>query len=126
MICTCGFSANPKWVTLNWRASCAVPASPGTTSISAIHANSFDNAMSQCEAFGLSPAQAVSEVSAVIDVVNDWREHFVQTGVTARDIDSLAQHIDGDTLRKQRAEFSRVQFPSTPIRKRRASPFRGS
>ena len=88
--------------------------------------STIDNAMSQCEAFGLSPAQAASEVSAVIGVVNDWREHFVHAGVTARDIDSLAQHIDGDPLRKQRAEFSRVQFPSTPIRRRRTSPFRGA
>ncbi|MFT4101835.1 MAG: HipA domain-containing protein [Burkholderiaceae bacterium] len=86
--------------------------------------STIDNAMSQCEAFGLSPAQAAAEACVVIDVIDGWREHFAQAGVTTRDIDSLAQHIDGDALRSQRTEFRRMKFPSAPIRKRRKSPFR--
>ena len=49
--------------------------------------------MSQCDAFGLLPTEAAAEVMKVIDVVNDWKIHFAQVGVSQRDIESLAQQI---------------------------------
>ena len=60
--------------------------------------STLDNAMSQCDAFGLLPAQAASETAAVIAVVNTWREHFARATVTQRDLASLAQRIDGEAL----------------------------
>jgi serine/threonine-protein kinase HipA len=82
------------------------------------------NAMSQCAAFGLLPAQAAAETAAVIDVVNHWQQHFRQAGVSERDIDQLAERIDGEPLRTQRSGFDPASFPSKPVRKPRASPFR--
>ena len=34
-----------------------------------------------------------------------WKVEFSAKGVAARDIDLLAQYIDGDRLRRQREEF---------------------
>src|SRR3984957_13977266 len=65
------------------------------------HDSTLANAMSQCEAFGLTPAQGVAEVAAVIDVVNGWKEHFQRSSVSARDIESLEERIDGESLRTQ-------------------------
>ena len=86
--------------------------------------STLENAMSQCEAFGLRPGEAAREVSAVIDAVNGWQEHFRQAGVSARDIGSLAERIDGEALRAQRAGFAPARFASAPARSRRTSPFR--
>ena len=36
--------------------------------------STLENAMSQCEAFGLLPVEAATEVVGVIDVVNTWKE----------------------------------------------------
>ena len=85
--------------------------------------STLDNALSQCEAFGMSPAQAAAEVVAVIDIVNTWQVHFARVGVSQRDIDSLAQRIDGDALLAQRAGFDPVRFQSPPVRKKRSGPF---
>jgi len=82
------------------------------------------NAMSQCEAFGLLPQEAAAEVEAVIAVVNDWQAHFAQAGVTARDIESLVQRIDGEALRGQREAFDAAAYRSVPSRRRPTSPFR--
>jgi serine/threonine-protein kinase HipA len=82
------------------------------------------NAMSQCEAFGLLPSEAATEVAAVIDVVGTWQSHFAQAGVTARDIQSLAERIDGEALRSQRESFDAAAYRSLPARRRRAGPFR--
>ena len=86
--------------------------------------STLDNAMSQCAAFGLQPAQAAAEVAKVIHVVNTWQKHFARAGVTARDIESLAQRIDGDVLFAQRASFDPASFQSAPAKKSRTSPFR--
>ena len=88
------------------------------------HDSTLANAMSQCEAFGLTPAQAVVEVAAVIDVVNGWKEHFQRSGVSARDIESLEERIDGESLRTQRTEFTPGRFTLAPARPRKRSPFR--
>ena len=82
------------------------------------------NAMSQCDAFGLLPAQAAAEVAAVIKVVNNWKQHFARAGVTARDIDSMAQRIDGEALLNQRLDFDQTRFQAAPAKRKRASPFR--
>ncbi len=85
--------------------------------------STLNNAMSQCAAFGLLPAQAASEVARVINVVNSWRSHFVQVGVTVRDITSLAERIDGATLLVQRTGFDPSRFQSLPARRKRPGPF---
>ena len=86
--------------------------------------STLDNAMSQCDAFGLLPAQAAAEVATVIEVVNTWRQHFADAGVSARDLMSLAERIDGDELRAQRAGFDQTRFQAAPLKRTRASPFR--
>jgi serine/threonine-protein kinase HipA len=85
--------------------------------------STLENAMSQCEAFGLLPAEAAAEVARVIDVVHIWKEHFAQAGVTQRDIANLAERIDGDELLAQRTGFDRARFQSPPARKKRSGPF---
>ena len=86
--------------------------------------STLENAMSQCEAFGLLPAEAAAEVAAVINVVNTWQAHFAQAGVTARDIEGLAERIDGEQLLTQRAGFDQARFQSAPAKRKRTSPFR--
>ncbi|MDD4887744.1 MAG: HipA domain-containing protein [Thiomonas sp.] len=85
--------------------------------------STLDNAMSQCEAFGLVPAQAAAEVVGVIDVVTEWREHFVRAGVTPRDIESLAERIDGTELLNQRTRFDPTRFQSSPTKRKKPGPF---
>ncbi len=67
--------------------------------------STLSNAMSQCELFGYTIAQAAAEVLHVIRVVDGWREHFAACGVTPADLDSLAQRIDGAALLDQRRGF---------------------
>lgn len=86
--------------------------------------STLENAMSQCEAFGLRPLDAATEIVQVIEVVNAWKAHFAQVGVTKRDIDSLAQQIDGEYLLAQRNEFDPIKSQHLPSKKPRSSPFR--
>jgi len=86
--------------------------------------STLENAMSQCEAFGLRPGEAASDVAAIIDVVNGWREHFGQAGVSPRDIEVLAERIDGEALLAQRTDFTPARFASAPAKPGRTSPFR--
>lgn len=86
--------------------------------------STLENAMSQCDAFGLLSTEAAAEVATVIDAVNTWQEHFAQAGVTARDIASLAERIDGEELLSQRIGFDPAQFQTSPAKRKRASPFR--
>jgi serine/threonine-protein kinase HipA len=88
--------------------------------------STLENAMSQCDAFGLLPAEAAAEVVAVIKVVNTWQEHFAQAGVTARDIANLAERINGEELLSQRTDFNPARFQSAPAKRKRTSPFRHS
>lgn len=85
--------------------------------------SSLDNAMSECEAFGLTPAQAASEVQRVIAVVNTWQTHFGLMGVSPSDIDSLTQQIDGDYLLNQRQGFDGAKYTSVSAKKVRKNPF---
>ncbi len=86
--------------------------------------STLDNAMSECDAFALTPAEAASEVVRVVTVVNTWKSHFAEVGVSSRDIESLAQQIDGDYLLQQRAGFEPGRFVSPPGKRSRKSPFR--
>ncbi len=62
------------------------------------------NALSMSRMFSLTKDEAVKEVRAVAGVVDGWKEHFAQSGVTAGDIDLYAQHIDRPFLKEQRDE----------------------
>ena len=88
--------------------------------------STIENAMSQCEAFGLTPAQGAAGVAAVINAVNGWKEHFQRSGVRPRDIESLEERIDGESLRTQRLEFAPSQFALAPVRRRKRGPFQPS
>jgi len=81
------------------------------------------NAMSDCEAFGLQPAEAAAEVVRVIAVVDTWKTHFAQMGVTQRDIENIARQVDGDYLLGQRRGFDPAEFQHSPAKKKRKSPF---
>lgn len=72
--------------------------------------STLENAMSECEAFGLQPEEAAQEVVIVIGVVDTWRTHFVEVGVTACDIEHLAAFIDGDVLLAQRRGFDPSRY----------------
>jgi len=87
------------------------------------HDSTLANAMSQCTAFGLMPAEAAAEVAAVIAVVNHWQQHFAEAGVSRRDIDSLATRVDGEALKAQRDGFEPTAVRSLPARRSRAGPF---
>ena len=80
--------------------------------------------MSECEAFGLTPAEAATEVVRVVAVVNTWKSHFDQVGVSPRDIDSLAQQIDGNFLLRQRTGFEPERFVVPTGKRSRKSPFK--
>jgi serine/threonine-protein kinase HipA len=84
--------------------------------------STLSNAMSQCELFGYTPAQAAADVVRVIGVVDGWREHFAACGVTISDLESLAQRIDGEMLMGQRRSFKAAEYATARAPKRR-SPF---
>jgi serine/threonine-protein kinase HipA len=84
--------------------------------------STLSNAMSQCELFGHTPAQAAAEVVGVIKVVDKWREHFAACAVTDSDLRSLAERIDGDPLLGQRRTFNPADYATARAPKRR-SPF---
>jgi serine/threonine-protein kinase HipA len=86
--------------------------------------STLENAMSQSDAFGLRPAQAAADIAAVVEVVNTWQDHFADAGVTARDISSLAERLDGEVLLGQRKGFKPSRFQTSPAKQRRPSPFR--
>jgi len=65
------------------------------------------NASSMANLFGLTRKEAPREVQAVAGVVDGWREHFKESGVTAGDIDLYAQQIDRPFLLDQRKDATR-------------------
>jgi serine/threonine-protein kinase HipA len=85
--------------------------------------STLENAMSECDAFGLTSAEAATEVVRVVEVVNAWKTHFAEVGVSPRDIDSLAQQIDGDYLLMQRTSFEPERFERPKMKHARKSPF---
>lgn len=85
--------------------------------------STLSNAMSQCEAFGLQPAEAAAQVVQVIGVVNTWRTHFEAIGVSKNDLESLAERIDGEELLGQRRAFDPGHYQGAPAKRRPKSPF---
>jgi len=69
--------------------------------------STLDNALSMSRMFSLTKDQAVNEVRAVAGVVDGWKEHFAQCGVSAGDIDLYAEHIDRPFLKEQRDAIKR-------------------
>ena len=65
------------------------------------------NALSMSRMFSLTKDQAVNEVQAVASVVDGWKQHFAQCGVTPGDIELYAPHIDRPFLKLQRDEVRR-------------------
>ena len=55
--------------------------------------SSVDNALSQAQLFGLDTRAAQNLVQQMGAVVGGWKDFFVQTSVSARDIDELARFI---------------------------------
>lgn len=88
--------------------------------------STLDNAMSQCDAFGLAPAEAAAQVVAVIAVVDTWQAHFASVGVSAGDVRDLAEWIDGEALLAQRRTFDARRYAQAPARRKSTSPFRRS
>jgi serine/threonine-protein kinase HipA len=67
----------------------------------------IENALSMSTQFALKPVEARAQVRVVARAVSTWQEHFVNAGVSAGDIDLLADQIDRPFLREQREEFAR-------------------
>ncbi|WP_343637916.1 HipA domain-containing protein [Roseateles sp.] len=65
------------------------------------HDSTIDNAMSEAHLFGMKDKQAAEEVARVAEVVNGWKAHFQQAGVSSRDIELLAEQIDRPDLASQ-------------------------
>ena len=84
--------------------------------------STLSNAMSQCELFGLTPAQAAADVVQIIRTIDGWREHFTACGVKNADLESLAERIDGAFLLAQRRTFNATDYTTRRAPKRR-SPF---
>ena len=70
------------------------------------------HATSQCALFGYTPVQAAEQVLRVIALVAGWRDHFTASGVTAADLASLAEQIDGDALLTERQRFAAADHPT--------------
>jgi serine/threonine-protein kinase HipA len=60
------------------------------------------NALSMSRMFSLTKDEAIGEMRSVVRVVDGWKDHFAQCGVTAGDIDLYAEHIDRPFLKEQR------------------------
>lgn len=67
--------------------------------------SSLSNALSQARLFGLNKGRAAQIVGEVAAAVAQWKDHFKSRGVADRDIEQMAQYIDGDRLRLQRGEY---------------------
>ena len=85
--------------------------------------STLENAMSQCQSFGLAPAEASALVEQVIRVVDTWQDHFASCGVSAGDMAQLAERIDGEELLRQRRTFSSAPYRAARVRKARRGPF---
>jgi serine/threonine-protein kinase HipA len=75
---------------------------------------SIDNALSEVQAFGLAKDAAIEATQRVAASVDGWKEFFLAQGVSRRDIDQMAQYIDGPHLKAQRAEFIGRLGPARP------------
>jgi serine/threonine-protein kinase HipA len=69
--------------------------------------STLQNALSMAQLFSLDSDAALREVRAVAKVVDGWKEHFRQCGVTASDVKLLAEQIDRPFLADQRKDVRR-------------------
>lgn len=67
--------------------------------------SSIENALTEVQAFGLSKDAAVESIKRIVTAVDRWKAFFQAHGVADRDLQLLAQYIDGPTLKAQREEF---------------------
>jgi serine/threonine-protein kinase HipA len=67
--------------------------------------STFDNALSEHRAFGLTQAHAQEVAAEVARIASGWRAHFKRKRVALRDIQLLSEQIDRPFLREQRARF---------------------
>ena len=65
------------------------------------------NALSMSPMYGLTKNEAVKEAQAVARVIDGWKQHFAECGVTGGDIDLYAEQIDRSFLLDQRREPTR-------------------
>ncbi|MBT9464476.1 type II toxin-antitoxin system HipA family toxin [Hydrogenophaga sp.] len=72
--------------------------------------------------FGLDETQARDAVSEVVRVVDGWHAHFTACGVTAGDIEALAEFIDSDELKQQRDEHRHPAASPGPRKRRAGTP----
>jgi serine/threonine-protein kinase HipA len=68
--------------------------------------STIENALSGVAAFGLKLADAKTIVKEVASVVEHWHRHFQECGVSAEDLEILAQYLDNDRLGVQRREYA--------------------
>jgi len=52
---------------------------------------SMYNLLSQCDRFGLTTEAARKEIDNVVAIVRGWRDHFLACGVSAKDVEHMAQ-----------------------------------
>jgi serine/threonine-protein kinase HipA len=67
--------------------------------------SSIENALSEGQAFGLKKDSAIEVIKRVVVAVDKWKDFFRVQGVKERDLEQMAQYIDGPTLKPQRAAF---------------------
>jgi serine/threonine-protein kinase HipA len=67
--------------------------------------STLDNALSECELFGLDKGEAKEQVRQVCKAVSGWKQHFAHANVSGADIESLAAQIDRPFLLDQRKSF---------------------
>lgn len=68
------------------------------------HQSSITNAMSEAPAFGLTDAQARQIVQEMAKQTAQWHANFKSLGVREKDMEFLAQYLDGSHLREQRQQ----------------------
>lgn len=85
--------------------------------------STLENAMSQCQSFGLTPPQAAAQVEQIIRIIDTWQQHFTSCGVTPGDMAQLAQRVDGEELLRQRRTFTSANYLTSTTRRPRRGPF---
>lgn len=66
--------------------------------------STLDNAMSESRSYGLDRDAAAAIVRDICHELEGWKDFFAAQGVSPRDLDLLAQYIDGPRLIEQRRE----------------------
>jgi serine/threonine-protein kinase HipA len=67
--------------------------------------STLKNALSMAPMFSLTRQAATEQVREVVRVVDRWKEHFKETGVTDGDVELYVDQIDRPFLKDQREEF---------------------